>query len=277
MLSLGFGLCPHLPDPTSTRMSPTSSFPFYTISLRPPPPPPRACMPPCQVHQKPICLTPLPSPPPLPPCPPVPLFPICPTPVPPPYVPGSCICSGQIHTVVPDWGDKVDFQAQGCHTGAPGYKGLQAGMTTLCRSQLYPPFRDYEFGYRIRCMLSECTLPFFCHLFTNCMYLHMVNVVTSYQHLIAGEARVTCHFYSVLLIATQFRIHLHVQHSCRKVFYTVQCVVGQHFVPDSFDMPTKNQYFSSYSNTCSYYYLLLFITYHLRICYQTKCFRGVLF
>ncbi len=36
----------------------------------------------------------------------------------------------------------------GCRTGPPGYL-LPAGRgtTTLCRSQLYPPFRDYEFGY----------------------------------------------------------------------------------------------------------------------------------
>jgi len=30
----------------------------------------------------------------------------------------------------------------------PGYLGWQAGITTLCRSQLYPPFRNNEFGYR---------------------------------------------------------------------------------------------------------------------------------
>jgi hypothetical protein len=41
--------------------------------------------------------------------------------------------------MVPYWGDKVDF-------GPPGYIGWQADTTTLCRSQLYLPFRDYEFG-----------------------------------------------------------------------------------------------------------------------------------
>jgi hypothetical protein len=30
------------------------------------------------------------------------------------------------------------------------YVGWWAGMTTQCRSQLYPPVRDYEFGYWIR-------------------------------------------------------------------------------------------------------------------------------
>jgi hypothetical protein len=28
-----------------------------------------------------------------------------------------------------------------------GYIGWQAGTTALCQSQLYPPFRDYEFGF----------------------------------------------------------------------------------------------------------------------------------
>jgi hypothetical protein len=39
----------------------------------------------------------------------------------------------------------------GCRTGPPGYIGWRASMTTLCRSQLYPPVRDYEFGY---CMVK---------------------------------------------------------------------------------------------------------------------------
>ncbi len=30
---------------------------------------------------------------------------------------------------------------------SPGYTGWQAGTTALCRSQLCPPVRDYEFCY----------------------------------------------------------------------------------------------------------------------------------
>ncbi len=36
---------------------------------------------------------------------------------------------------------------QDSRTGPPGYIDWWAGTTTLCRSQLYPPVRDYEFGY----------------------------------------------------------------------------------------------------------------------------------
>jgi hypothetical protein len=49
-----------------------------------------------------------------------------------PYIPGAKF-------IVPDWGDKVNS----------GDIGWGAGTTTLCRSQLYPPVRDYEFGYRM--------------------------------------------------------------------------------------------------------------------------------
>jgi hypothetical protein len=49
--------------------------------------------------------------------------------------------------IVPDWGDIVD-SGIGLSYGSPGYIGRQGRYrTTLCRSQLYPPFRDYEFGY----------------------------------------------------------------------------------------------------------------------------------
>jgi hypothetical protein len=34
--------------------------------------------------------------------------------------------------------------ASGCRTGLQATK---AGRTILCRSQLYPPYRDYEYGY----------------------------------------------------------------------------------------------------------------------------------
>jgi hypothetical protein len=46
--------------------------------------------------------------------------------------------------IVPDRGDKV---GSGIGLSYRQYKGWQAVMTTLCRSQLYPPFRDYAFGY----------------------------------------------------------------------------------------------------------------------------------
>jgi hypothetical protein len=35
-----------------------------------------------------------------------------------------------------------------CRTGLSWYIGWRAGTTTLCHSRLYPPVRDYEFGYR---------------------------------------------------------------------------------------------------------------------------------
>jgi hypothetical protein len=43
-------------------------------------------------------------------------------------------------------------------TGPPGYIGLRAGKTTLCRSQLYRPVGDYEFGYRIIVLKHTCPL-----------------------------------------------------------------------------------------------------------------------
>ncbi len=36
--------------------------------------------------------------------------------------------------VVPDWGIKSS-----CRTGQPAYVAWQAGTTTLCKNQLYPP------------------------------------------------------------------------------------------------------------------------------------------
>ncbi len=50
--------------------------------------------------------------------------------------------------VVSDWGDKVDSSI-GCRTCPPGYIGWKAGTLTQFRSQLYPPFRVYKFGYRM--------------------------------------------------------------------------------------------------------------------------------
>ncbi len=38
--------------------------------------------------------------------------------------------------------------ALGYRTGPPGYIGWRASTNTLCRSQLYPPVRDYELGSR---------------------------------------------------------------------------------------------------------------------------------
>ncbi len=40
--------------------------------------------------------------------------------------------------------------AWGCRTGPQGYIRWQGCTTTLCWSQLYPRFRDYEFGYRFK-------------------------------------------------------------------------------------------------------------------------------
>ncbi len=42
--------------------------------------------------------------------------------------------------IVPDWGDKVDYDI-GLHR--------RADTTTICHSRLYPPIKDYEFGYRM--------------------------------------------------------------------------------------------------------------------------------
>ncbi len=58
--------------------------------------------------------------------------------------------------VVPDWGNKGSGQSTGCRTGPPGDIYWQAGKTTLCRSQLYLPFSDYEFGWSsvIECIRS---------------------------------------------------------------------------------------------------------------------------
>jgi hypothetical protein len=48
--------------------------------------------------------------------------------------------------ILSDWGEKLTL-VQDCRTGPPGYIVWRAGTTTLCWSQLYPPVRDYEFGY----------------------------------------------------------------------------------------------------------------------------------
>ncbi len=61
--------------------------------------------------------------------------------------------------IVPDWGDKVDsgmglsyrparlHRLAGRYDNPMPYVAWRAGTTTLCRSQLYPLGRDYEFGY----------------------------------------------------------------------------------------------------------------------------------
>jgi hypothetical protein len=52
------------------------------------------------------------------------------------------------HFIVPDLGDKVDSGIQWSYRPARlQYIGWQAGTTTQCRCQLYPPFREYEFRY----------------------------------------------------------------------------------------------------------------------------------
>ncbi len=52
--------------------------------------------------------------------------------------------------IVPDWRDKVDSGTWFSYPARQAtYVGWWAGKTTLCRSQLYPPVRDYEFGYWI--------------------------------------------------------------------------------------------------------------------------------
>jgi hypothetical protein len=48
--------------------------------------------------------------------------------------------------IVPDWGDKVDYGI-GLSYRHVGYIGWRAGTTTQCYSRLYPPARDYGFGY----------------------------------------------------------------------------------------------------------------------------------
>jgi hypothetical protein len=49
--------------------------------------------------------------------------------------------------IVLDWGVKVDF--------GMGLSYLPASLTTLCRSQLYPPVRDLELGFKeyLACVL----------------------------------------------------------------------------------------------------------------------------
>jgi hypothetical protein len=53
--------------------------------------------------------------------------------------------------IVPDLGDRVTsgigFSSRPARLHK--YIGRRAGMTTLCRSQLHPPVRNYEFGYSI--------------------------------------------------------------------------------------------------------------------------------
>jgi hypothetical protein len=51
--------------------------------------------------------------------------------------------------IVPDWGDKVDSGMGLSHGPARLHIGWQAGTTTLCWSQLYPPFWDYRMNLAI--------------------------------------------------------------------------------------------------------------------------------
>ncbi len=57
----------------------------------------------------------------------------------------SCPSRSVAKFIVPDLGDKVDSGIGLSYR--PAYIALPAGTATLCRSQLYPPIRDYEFGY----------------------------------------------------------------------------------------------------------------------------------
>jgi hypothetical protein len=60
--------------------------------------------------------------------------------------------SSEAQFIVPDWGDKVDYGIGLLHTVLSGYMDWRAGTTTLCHSRLFPPIRDYEFGY---CTLEQ--------------------------------------------------------------------------------------------------------------------------
>jgi hypothetical protein len=49
--------------------------------------------------------------------------------------------------IVPDWGDKFDYGIGLLYWPVRLHR---LATKTLYRSQLYPPLRDYEFGYRPR-------------------------------------------------------------------------------------------------------------------------------
>jgi hypothetical protein len=80
-------------------------------------------------------------------------------------LPPACtpvMCWPKVHNTVakitvPDWEDKDD-SGIGLLYRPARYIGWQAGATTLCRSQLYHPFRDYEVG-------NSCQYPH--HLLLN--------------------------------------------------------------------------------------------------------------
>jgi hypothetical protein len=55
--------------------------------------------------------------------------------------------------IVPGWGDKVN-SGIGLSPGPTGYIGWRTGTTTLSRSQLYTPVRDFEFVYKLRVMID---------------------------------------------------------------------------------------------------------------------------
>jgi hypothetical protein len=61
--------------------------------------------------------------------------------------------------IVSDWGDKVDSGRGLSYRPARLHIGWQAGKTPLCRSQLYPPVSDYEFGYSIDGHTVRLMLP----------------------------------------------------------------------------------------------------------------------
>ncbi len=58
--------------------------------------------------------------------------------------------SAEAQFIVPDMEGGIKLTlTKACRTGPSGYISWRAGRTTLCHSRLYPPVRDYEFGYCI--------------------------------------------------------------------------------------------------------------------------------
>jgi hypothetical protein len=67
--------------------------------------------------------------------------------------PVSCLPRKAVHRsvakfIVPDWRDKVNSGIGLAYRMTKLHIGWRDGTTTLCmRSQLYPPVKEYEFGY----------------------------------------------------------------------------------------------------------------------------------
>jgi hypothetical protein len=58
--------------------------------------------------------------------------------------------------IVPDWGDKVDYGIGLPYRPVRLHRLAVRGTTILCQSRLYPPIRDYEFGYEIHVSRISC-------------------------------------------------------------------------------------------------------------------------